>query len=110
MISALVKAIDPQAALAEVRALGLPVPALALAATLLVQVVGAALLLQGRFAHLGAALLAGFTLAATLVAHRFWSAPPAAFQAQLMTFVEHLALAAGLMFGAGWSVKARSLD
>jgi hypothetical protein len=45
----------------------------------------------------GACLLAAFTGLATLIAHPFWLFPQAQQTGQMMTFLEHGALAAGLI-------------
>jgi uncharacterized membrane protein YphA (DoxX/SURF4 family) len=56
----------------EVKGDGLPWPAAFAGATVFTQLVGGFLVAAGFFAWLGALLLAGFTVAATLVGHRFW--------------------------------------
>jgi transmembrane protein len=99
LLSAVAKSRDFAGATAEVRALGLPLPAVAAAATIAAQAFGSALLLLGgTWDWLGAAILAGFTIAATLLAHRFWAAPAGQRMPQLMTFLEHAAIVGGLGF------------
>lgn len=86
--------------LAEVRAMGLPMPALALTATVALQFVGGLMLAVGWHARWAAAALAGFTLLASVMAHPFWrvgTAPGAAVRQQRMTFAEHLAIVGGLL-------------
>jgi uncharacterized membrane protein YphA (DoxX/SURF4 family) len=56
----------------EVRNDGLPWPAAFAGATVFTQLVGGCLVATGFFAWLGALVLAGFTVAATVVGHRFW--------------------------------------
>jgi uncharacterized membrane protein YphA (DoxX/SURF4 family) len=56
----------------EVRSDGLPWPAVFADAAVFTQLVGGFLVTTGFFAWLGALLLAGFTVAATLLGHRFW--------------------------------------
>jgi putative oxidoreductase len=87
------------AAIAEVRAGGLPLPALLLAATIGVQLAGGLALISPwpPAVALGALILAGFTLTATLLFHRFWLARGEVRQHQLTAFLEHLVMIAGLL-------------
>jgi uncharacterized membrane protein YphA (DoxX/SURF4 family) len=80
-----------QAAQHEFADVGLNPAALFVAATIIVQL-GASILLFSRHALWGALLLAGFTVMATLIAHRFWQAPPAQYRDALNAFLEHLGL------------------
>ncbi len=106
LFSGITKALDFAGATGEVRALTGLDPASPLAAPLAalviaVQLGGSALLLaKGRAVWLGAALLAAFTLAATLVAHDFWNKPEGAALRDATTFLEHMGLIAGLGLAA----------
>lgn len=111
--SGVVKLTHFDAAVDETSALGVPWPALAAAATIVVQLVGSALVIADRGAWLGAGALAGFTLIATLLAHPFWSAAGGAAGRNLMTFLEHLGLIGGfllVMRHAGRSSPDRAMD
>jgi hypothetical protein len=57
--------------------------------------VGGRLVATGFFAWLGALLLAGFTVAATLLRHRFWLRHRSEFRHQLTTSLEHVAIVGG---------------
>ena len=81
----------------EVRNDGLPWPAAFAAATVFTQLVGGFLVAIGFFAWLGALLLAGFTVAATLLGHRFWLRRGAEFRRELTTSLEHVAIVGGLL-------------
>jgi uncharacterized membrane protein YphA (DoxX/SURF4 family) len=81
----------------EVRSDGLPWPVAFAAATVSTQLVGGCLVASGFFAWLGALVLAGFTVAATLVGHRFWLRRGAEFQHELTTSLEHVAIVGGLL-------------
>jgi uncharacterized membrane protein YphA (DoxX/SURF4 family) len=96
LISGLSKAVDLPAATAEMSSLGLWYPPGAAVAVILTQLAGGLLLLSRRGAQLGAAILAIFTAAATLIAHPFWSVSGAEQIGQLVTFCEHVAIVAGL--------------
>ena len=81
----------------EVRSDGLPWPATFAGATVFTQLVGGFLVATGFFAWLGALLLAGFTVAATLVGHRFWLRRGSEFAHELTTSLEHVAIVGGLL-------------
>ena len=99
-ISGVAKLIDFGAATNEVEGLGLDNPALVAAAVILTQLVGSALLLTRRFCWLGAGLLAGFTVFATLLAHSFWKFSGPEQGRQMATFLEHVAIVGGLVLAA----------
>jgi uncharacterized membrane protein YphA (DoxX/SURF4 family) len=81
----------------EVKGDGLPWPAAFVGATVATQLVGGCLVATGFFAWLGALLLAGFTVAATVVGHRFWLRRGAEYRRELTTSLEHLAIVGGLL-------------
>ncbi len=81
----------------EVKGDGLPWPAAFAGATVATQLVGGCLVATGFFAWLGALLLAGFTVAATVVGHRFWLRRGAEYRRELTTSLEHLAIVGGLL-------------
>ena len=81
----------------EVKADGLPWPAVFAGATVFTQLVGGCLVATGLLAWVGALLLAGFTIAATLLGHRFWLRRGAEFRHELTTSLEHVAIVGGLL-------------
>ena len=81
----------------EVRSDGLPWPAAFAGATVLTQLVGGCLVAIGLLAWLGALLLAGFTVAATLLGHRFWLRRGAELRHEVTTSLEHVAIVGGLL-------------
>ncbi|RRH81082.1 DoxX family protein [Variovorax beijingensis] len=102
------KAMDFNAAIAEMNHFGLS-PAGPLAAAVIVLELGAAaLILTGFHRWLGALALAGFTLMATFVALRFWEMPqPERFMAA-NSFFEHLGLVGGFLLVAWHDLKERA--
>jgi len=102
------KAMDFNAAIAEMNHFGLS-PAGPLAAAVIVLELGAAaLILTGFHRWLGALALAGFTLMATFVALRFWEMPqPERFMAA-NSFFEHLGLVGGFLLVAWLDLKERA--
>ena len=99
--SGLAKLLDPGGALDEARHFGLEPAMLTVAATILVQLGGSALIVLGRRAWLGAGALGVFTAIATVIAHPFWQVvePMARFH-ERNTFLEHAGLIGGLMLAA----------
>ena len=81
----------------EVRGDGLAWPATFAGATVLTQLVGGCLVVTGFFAWLGALVLAGFTVAATMVGHRFWLRRGTELRHELTTSLEHMAIVGGLL-------------
>jgi uncharacterized membrane protein YphA (DoxX/SURF4 family) len=81
----------------EVMGDGLPWPAVFAGATVFTQLAGGCLVATGLLAWLGALLLAGFTVAATLLGHRFWLRRGAEFRHEVTTSLEHVAIVGGLL-------------
>lgn len=100
LVSGLVKLLDFGGATAEAAGLGLSPPALVAAAVIATQLGGSALFLTRRWCWLGAGLLAGFTVVATLIAHAFWTYDGADRARQAATFLEHLAIVGGFAAAA----------
>lgn len=98
--SGIAKLIDYPGAVAEVAGLGIAQPHVTAALVIAVQLLGSAAIIFGRFVWLGAGALGVFTLAATLLAHAFWRAPPAEVAHQMATFMEHLGLIGGMVLAA----------
>jgi uncharacterized membrane protein YphA (DoxX/SURF4 family) len=96
----IVKAVDFNGAMAEMRHFGLAPAALLAVATIAVEIGASLLILTGYRRWLGALTLAGFTLIATFIANRFWEmAMPERFMA-MNSFFEHLGLIGGLVLVA----------
>ena len=86
-----------RSSIAEVREDGLPWPVAFAGATVCTQLAGGSLVATGFLAWLGALLLAGFTVTATVVGHRFWLRRGADRRHELTTSLEHLAIVGGLL-------------
>lgn len=97
------KLLDYPGAVAEAVHFGLPLPGLVAAGTILLELLGSAMVLSGRLRWLGALALMGFTLAATLVANRFWELPGGHERFMMANaFFEHLGLAGAFLLVALW--------
>jgi transmembrane protein len=100
LVSGFVKLLDFSGAMAEVAGLGLRPGAPFAAAVVLTQLGGSMLFLTRRFCWLGAAILAGFTVVATLLAHPFWTFEGPDRGRQTATFFEHAAIVGGFAMAA----------
>jgi uncharacterized membrane protein YphA (DoxX/SURF4 family) len=101
LLGGLVKLTDWQGAVAEQAHFGMEPAALWAALTILVELVGALLLISGRYLWLAAGMLGVFTGFAALVANAFWAMD--AGQERFMAtnaFFEHLGLIGGLALAA----------
>jgi putative oxidoreductase len=91
---------------------GLPLPQLAAAGTIVLEIVAGVMLVLGWKARWAALALAVFTVAATLIFHAFWDVPAEQFRTQQLFFLKNMATVGGLLmvvaFGAGrWSIDRR---
>jgi uncharacterized membrane protein YphA (DoxX/SURF4 family) len=102
----LTKLLDWPAALSEMEGFGLYPPGAFAAGVIALELACSAMILTGIGRWLGALLLAGFTLAATGLALRFWTLPLPARGPAENAFFEHLGLAGGLLLVA-WQDLAR---
>lgn len=102
------KLIHPVAALAEFQATGLPPSWAMYGLLLLVQLGGSLAIIANRYAWLGAGALAVFTAIATYLAHAFWKLEGAQRFAEMNSFLEHIALMAGMVFAALYLHRTRS--
>jgi uncharacterized membrane protein YphA (DoxX/SURF4 family) len=86
-----------RAGVAEFAELGIPFSGLFAAATIATQLLGGLSVATGVGAAFGAALLAGFTIAATVLGHRFWLMRGDAAKREFTTSLEHVAIVGGLI-------------
>lgn len=95
-----------------ISSVGLPLPTVAAAVALIVEIVGSLALLAGFGTRFAALVLAAFTLVASFFFHAYWAVPAdQAFVTQLL-FFKNIAVVGGLLalaaHGAGgWSLDSR---
>lgn len=95
-----------------IASVGLPLPAVGAALAVAVELGASLALLAGFGTRIAAAVLAVFTLVASVFFHAYWAAPAdQAYVAQLL-FFKNIAVVGGLLmlaaYGAGrWSLDAR---
>jgi uncharacterized membrane protein YphA (DoxX/SURF4 family) len=101
------KALDLDAATAEMQHFGLA-PATPIAiATIGLELGASLLILIGVYRRLAALTLAGFTLVASLLANHFWTADGAERLAMTNAFMEHIGLASGFLLVAWYETQRR---
>ena len=99
--SGFAKLADFQGTLGELAHFGLNPPWFFAVGTIAVQLMGSALVIAGgRFAWLGAAALALFTLASIPIGHDFWNMAPEAARGERLIAEEHLSVVGGLLLAA----------
>ena len=91
---------------------GMPMAEVGVAIGLLIEIGGGLALLLGWGTRYAAALLAFFTLVATVIFHAYWSVPAEAVAVTKLLFNKNIAIVGGLLafaaFGAGaWSLDAK---
>jgi len=102
------KALDFDAAVAEMRHFKLEPAAPIAAATIALEIGASLLILSGYLRWLAALALAGFTLMASFLANPFWSAMPPEWLAMANAFFEHLGLVGGFLLVAWQDVRQRA--
>ena len=91
---------------------GMPMPEGGVAVGLAIEILGGLALLVGFKTRYAAALLAFFTLVATVIFHAYWKVPAEAVQVTQLLFNKNIAIVGGLLalaaFGPGaWSVDGK---
>ncbi len=94
------KLTDPAALATRLADAGVPLAWLAAYVTIAVEIGAAVALILGYPVLVSCALLAGFTLLASLLFHQFWAVAPSERTAQIISFLKNLAVLGGLWFVA----------
>jgi len=80
--------------------LGVPMSGVMAWVVVVVEIVGAVMLIAGWRTRIAAWGLVAFVVVATLLAHRFWAVDPAQYANQLNHFLKNLAVIGGLLLVA----------
>ena len=89
---------------------GVPFPAIAAVAAIIVELGGGLMLLLGVRARWAALAMMLFTLAAGFIFHDFWNAGVDTAQNQMIHFMKNVSMAGGLLFAAVHGSGKYSLD
>ncbi len=89
---------------------GLPLPQVGAALAIVVEIVGSVALIVGFQTRIAAAVLALFTLVATVIFHAFWVAAPEQAYVQQLMFFKNIAVVGGLLLLVSTGAGALSLD
>jgi putative oxidoreductase len=89
---------------------GLPLPQLGAVAAIVVELLVAAALLLGWRTRWAALILVLFTLAAAVLFHDYWAAPPEQKMMQAINFWKNVAIAGGLLFVAAHGPGPYAVD
>lgn len=95
-----------------ITSVGMPLPTVAAAIAVVVEIAGGLALLAGFGTRIAALALALFTLVASVFFHAYWSLPAGQQMMQQLLFNKNIAVVGGLLalaaFGAGaWSLDAK---
>jgi putative oxidoreductase len=89
---------------------GVPMPEVATAIALAVEILGALALIFGFGTRWAALALALFTLVASFFFHKYWAVPAEQVMIQQLMFFKNMAVVGGLLTVAAWGAGAWSVD
>ena len=93
-----------------IASVGLPLPQVAAAVAVVVEIVGGLALIAGYGTRVAAIVLAAFTLVATFIFHAYWAVPAEQQMVQQLMFFKNVAVVGGLLTLAAWGAGAWSVD
>lgn len=105
IMSGLGKLADPAATMGYIASIGLPLPAVALAGAIAVEVGGGLLIAIGLFSRITALAMAAFSIATALLFHHALGD-----QNQMIHFMKNISIAGGFLQIAAFGAGAFSLD
>ena len=89
---------------------GLPLPQLAAAAAIAIELVGGVLLVIGWQARWAATAIFLFLIPTTLIFHPFWAAPAANLQMETIQFMKNLCIMGGMLYVMAFGAGPLSVD
>lgn len=104
----LTKALDFPSAIAEMTHFGLAPAAPLAAAVIALEIIAPIMILSGLMRWAGALALAAFTVAASLLANRFWGMAGAERFAAVNAFFEHMGLAGAFVLVAWYDLSGNT--
>ena len=89
---------------------GLPLPQLAAAAAIAIELVGGVLLVIGWQTRWAATAIFLFMIPTTLIFHPFWAAPAANLQMETIQFMKNLCIMGGMLYVMAFGAGPLSVD
>jgi len=89
---------------------GLPLPQLAAAAAIAIELIGGILLVIGWQARWAATAIFLFLIPTTLIFHAFWAAPAANLQMETIQFMKNLCIMGGMLYVMAFGAGPLSVD
>ena len=89
---------------------GLPLPQLAAAAAIAIELVGGVLLVIGWQTRWAATAIFLFLIPTTLIFHAFWAAPAANLQMEMIQFMKNLCIMGGMLYVMAFGAGPLSVD
>jgi putative oxidoreductase len=102
IVSATAKIMEWNGTMHMMTAKGIPLPALALTAATVIEMIGGLAILLGVFSRVSALVVLLYLIPVTLIMHDFWSVGPAQMNIQLVNFLKNLAIMGGLSLLSGY--------
>jgi len=93
-----------------IASVGLPMPSVAAAIALTIEIGGSMALITGFGTRIAALILAVFTLVASFFFHAYWAVPADQQLVTQLLFMKNIAVVGGLLTLAAWGAGAWSLD
>lgn len=93
-----------------IASVGLPMPSMAAAIALTIEIGGSVALITGFGTRIAALILAVFTLVASFFFHAYWAVPADQQLVTQLLFMKNIAVVGGLLTLAAWGAGAWSLD
>jgi len=93
-----------------IASVGLPMPSMAAAIALIIEIGGSVALITGFGTRIAALILAVFTLVASFFFHAYWAVPADQQLVTQLLFMKNIAVVGGLLTLAAWGAGAWSLD
>ena len=93
-----------------ITSVGLPLPQVAAAIALVVEIVGGIALITGFGTRFAALALAVFSVVASVFFHNYWAVPAEQQMIQQLMFFKNIAVVGGLLTLAAWGAGSWSLD
>lgn len=94
-----------QGSVGYISSVGLPMPSIAAALAMMVEIGAGLALIAGAKTRIAALALAGFTLVASFFFHAYWGAPTEKKMVQQLLFIKNIAVVGGLLTLAAWGCR-----